>query len=121
MICLSLQITHIFRDLLHGWGSILFCVNVSPAAADYDSTAGVLQYAAMATQIGNAARAEAPKRAIKAKSPNITKKRKVVAAQRPKLRCAPTSVSWSTAGNCQIVGGRRVLELIAEDNECGRD
>jgi hypothetical protein len=82
------QITHIFRDLLHGWGSILFCVNVSPAAADYDSTAGVLQYAAMATQIGNAARAEAPKRAIKAKSPNITKKRNFVVASRPKLRCA---------------------------------
>ena len=74
----GLQITHILRDLLHGWGSILFCVNVSPAALDYDSTAGVLQYAAMATQIGNAARAEAPKRARKAMSPNISKKRKVM-------------------------------------------
>ena len=74
----ALQITHILRDLLHGWGTILFCVNVSPAAPDYDTTAGVLQYAAMATHIGNAARAEAPKRVKKAISPNITKKRKIV-------------------------------------------
>ncbi len=41
----------------------------------------------MATQIGNAARAEAPKRAVKARSPNITKKKKFVAPSRPKLRC----------------------------------
>ena len=33
------------------------------------------QYASLATQIGKAARAEAPVRALKAISPNITKKR----------------------------------------------
>lgn len=34
-----------------------------------------VQYASLATQIGTAARAEAPVRALKAISPNITKKR----------------------------------------------
>ncbi len=35
----------------------------------------LVQYASLATQIGTAARAEAPIRALKAISPNITKKR----------------------------------------------
>ena len=40
-----------------------------------DCSVVLLQYAAVATQIGTAARAEAPVRALKAISPNITKKR----------------------------------------------
>ena len=40
-----------------------------------DCSIVLLQYAAVATQIGTAARAEAPVRALKAISPNITKKR----------------------------------------------
>ena len=59
------QVTHLFRDVLHGWGQILLCVNVSPAARDYDETARVLRYAALATQIGTAARAEPPLRVLK--------------------------------------------------------
>ena len=57
--------THLFRDVLHGWGQILLCVNVSPAARDYDETARVLRYAALATQIGTAARADPPLRVLK--------------------------------------------------------
>lgn len=68
-----LQITYIFRDVLHGWGSLTLCVNISPAATCYGATTSVLQYAAMATQIGHASRAEAPKKAARAKSPNVTK------------------------------------------------
>lgn len=67
----SLQITYLLRDVLHGWGSLVFCVHINPAACEYDSTACVLQYAAIATQIGNAARSAAPKRAITAKSPQL--------------------------------------------------
>ncbi|BDA50338.1 probable Kinesin-like protein KIF22 at N-terminal half [Coccomyxa sp. Obi] len=77
------HVTHLFRDVLHGWGQILLCVNVSPAACDYDETARVLRYAALATQIGTAARAEPPLRVLKAKSPNITKKRKAAAEPQP--------------------------------------
>eukprot|EP00884_Botryococcus_braunii_P003070 jgi/Botrbrau1/12764/Bobra.0238s0003.1 len=74
------KVTHLFRDVLHGWGQILLCVNVSPTSRDYDETARVLRYAAMAAQIGVAARAEAPLRALKAITPNITKKRALRAA-----------------------------------------
>ena len=38
-----MQVTHIFRDVLHGWGQILLSVNISPDAADYDETAHVLR------------------------------------------------------------------------------
>jgi len=57
------QVTHLFRDVLHGWGQLLLCVNVSPAARDYDETARVLRYAAVAAQVGTAARAQPPLRA----------------------------------------------------------
>lgn len=56
----------------------------------------LLQYASLATQIGTAAMAEAPVRALKAISPNITKKRvpKPVLAE----RCASTFAAFhSTA------------------------
>ncbi|KAK9805478.1 hypothetical protein WJX72_000545 [[Myrmecia] bisecta] len=69
------KVTYLFRDVLHGWGQILLSVNVSPNAKDYDETTHVLKYAALAAQIGTAARLEAPARALKAVSPNITKKR----------------------------------------------
>ncbi len=35
--------THLFRDVLHGWGRILLSVNVSPCARDYDETSHVLK------------------------------------------------------------------------------
>ena len=60
-----LQVTHLFRDVLHGWGQILLAVCASPAARDYDETARVLRYASLATQIGTAARAQPPLRVLK--------------------------------------------------------
>lgn len=71
------RVTHLFRDVLHGWGRVLLSVNVSPCARDYDETSHVLKYAAMATQIGNAARLDAPGRraATKAASPVLGAKR----------------------------------------------
>ncbi|KAA6416833.1 MAG: kinesin motor domain containing [Trebouxia sp. A1-2] len=80
------KVTHLFRDVLHGWGQILLSVNVSPCAKDYDETSHVLKYASLATQIGTAARAEAPIRALKAISPNITKKRV------PRLETVPSNL-----------------------------
>jgi hypothetical protein len=38
-----LQVTHLFRDVLHGWGRVLLSVNVSPCACDYDETSHVLK------------------------------------------------------------------------------
>ena len=38
-----LQVTHLFRDALHGWGQILLSVNVSPCAKEYDETSHVLK------------------------------------------------------------------------------
>lgn len=46
-----MQVTHIFRDVLHGWGQILLSVNISPDAADYDETAHVLKVGIQARQI----------------------------------------------------------------------
>ena len=57
--------THLFRDVLHGWGGVLLAVCASPAARDYDETARVLRYACLASQIGTAARAEPPLRALR--------------------------------------------------------
>ena len=59
------QVTHLFRDVLHGWGQLLLCVNVSPTARDYDETARVLRYAAVAAQVGTAARAQPPLRPLR--------------------------------------------------------
>ena len=39
----DLQVTHLFRDVLHGWGQIMLSVNVSPCAKDYDETSHVLK------------------------------------------------------------------------------
>lgn len=39
----SLQVTHLFRDALHGWGQVVLSVNVSPCAKDYDETTHVLK------------------------------------------------------------------------------
>ena len=38
-----MQVTHLFRDVLHGWGQIMLSVNVSPCAKDYDETSHVLK------------------------------------------------------------------------------
>ena len=77
--------THLFRDVLKGWGRIVLSVSVSPAASDYDETARVLRYAATAAQINIVASA-APPRALRAQSPNITKKRRL---QAPQAAAAP--------------------------------
>ena len=62
---------------------------------DTEQTAVVLlQYASMATQIGTAARAEAPLRALKAISPNITKKR--VPKPAPATRYSMLQSSFAT-------------------------
>lgn len=37
------QVTHLFRDALHGWGQVILSVNVSPCAKDYDETSHVLK------------------------------------------------------------------------------
>jgi hypothetical protein len=69
------KVTHLFRDALHGWGHVVLSVNVSPCARDYDETAHVLRYAALATQIGTVQAAAAPRRTIKAKSPEGLRRR----------------------------------------------
>ncbi|KAK3246715.1 hypothetical protein CYMTET_43762 [Cymbomonas tetramitiformis] len=50
------KVTHIFRDVLHGWGKILLVVNVSPVSCDYDETVNVLKYAAIASTINTVAK-----------------------------------------------------------------
>jgi hypothetical protein len=50
------QVTHLFRDVLHGWGRVLLVTNVSASAADYDETVAVLKYAALASTISTVAR-----------------------------------------------------------------
>lgn len=39
----AVQVTHLFRDALHGWGQVVLSVNVSPCAKDYDETSHVLK------------------------------------------------------------------------------
>lgn len=45
------KLTHLFRDVLLGWGNFVLCVNVSPSASDFEETHHVLKYAALATSI----------------------------------------------------------------------
>lgn len=60
-----------------------------------------MQYASLATQIGTAARAEAPVRALKAISPNITKKRVTKPEPVPRyMRHSPHTDSQ----NCSLYG-----------------
>ncbi len=37
------KVTHIFRDVLHGWGRLVLSVSVSPGASDYDESHNVLK------------------------------------------------------------------------------
>ena len=85
------QVTHLFRDALRGWGRIVLSVSVSPAACDYDETARVLRYAATAAQINIVATAAAaPPRPLRAVSPNITKKHRLQAPPAEAHRSAST-------------------------------
>ncbi|KAK9917104.1 hypothetical protein WJX75_000928 [Coccomyxa subellipsoidea] len=113
------KVTHLFRDVLHGWGQILLCVNVSPAARDYDETARVLRYAALATQIGTAARAEPPLRVLKAKSPNITKKRKLAAdsVEAAKGKAAKRAGNAAAAGDDATHNGGDSAKDVSDDDE----
>ena len=49
-----MQITHLFRNVLHARGAVLLCVNVSPAPEDYDDTARVLSVAQQAWAVSSA-------------------------------------------------------------------
>ena len=49
-----MQITHLFRNVLHARGAVLLCVNVSPAPEDYDDTARVLSVAQQAWAVNSA-------------------------------------------------------------------
>ena len=60
-----MQITHLFRDMLLGWGQLLLCMNVSSAPEDYDDTARVLNVAQQAYAVSMAARRTAPIKAPK--------------------------------------------------------
>lgn len=60
-----IQLTHLLRDVLHGWGQLLMCVNVSPTAKDFEATVDTLRYATLARRIGTAARAQPPARVIR--------------------------------------------------------
>ena len=60
-----MQLTHLLRDVLHGWGQLLMCVNVSPTATDFEATVDTLRYATLARRIGTAARVQPPARAIR--------------------------------------------------------
>jgi hypothetical protein len=43
LLLLLLQITHLFKDVLHGNGRFVMVVNVSPAAEEFNETKRVLQ------------------------------------------------------------------------------
>jgi hypothetical protein len=49
--CRESKITHLFRDVLHGYGHLVLSVSVSPMALDYEETHHVLRYAALAGSI----------------------------------------------------------------------
>lgn len=50
------QVTHIFRDVLHGWGRVVLVTNVGSSPHDYDETVNVLKYAAIASTISTVAK-----------------------------------------------------------------
>lgn len=68
-----LQLTHIFRDILHGYGQLVLCVNVSPDSQDREESSHVLNYGSLATHIQMAAQGHAAPRVVRAVSPNVLK------------------------------------------------
>jgi hypothetical protein len=54
------QVTHLFRDVLHGWGRVLLVTNVSASAADYDETLAVLKYAVQSRRLLSSLNASSP-------------------------------------------------------------
>ncbi|PRW57364.1 Kinesin KIF19 [Chlorella sorokiniana] len=112
------KVTHLFRDALHGWGQVLLSVNVSPASKDYDETAHVLKYAALATQIGTIQAAEAPRRTIKAVSPAIKKvKRKAALPPEARGQGAKAKKAKKAAAAPAAAGKQADLEAAAEAGE----
>jgi hypothetical protein len=43
LVCCALQITHLFKQVLHGNGRFVMVVNVSPASEAFNETKRVLQ------------------------------------------------------------------------------
>jgi hypothetical protein len=43
LLLLLLQVTHLFKDVLHGHGRFVMVVNVNPAADEFNETKRVLQ------------------------------------------------------------------------------
>jgi hypothetical protein len=47
LMLLLLQVTHLFKDVLHGNGRFVMVVNVNPAADEFNETKRVLQVGPM--------------------------------------------------------------------------
>ncbi len=87
------QLTHIFRDILHGYGQLVMCVNVSPDTCDREESINVLKYASMATHIRMAASTQAKPRVLQCREPSML-------GRRVERRAVDTG-----GGECGWVGG----------------
>jgi len=72
------KVTHMFRDALHGYGTVVLSVNASANPADFDETVRVLKYGAAANQIVVMHNIELPKRKVKTVVPFNLKPRKMI-------------------------------------------
>jgi len=90
------KITHLFRDALHGWGRVTLVTCVSPAPAEYDETAHVLRYAAIASHIQTAASLPEAPEAPPAKRRRASAQGPAPAAQDPPAP-APAPAAPATA------------------------
>ena len=72
------KVTHMFRDALHGYGTVVLSINASANPADFDETVRVLKYGAAASQIVVMHNAEPPKRKVKSVIPFNLRPRKMI-------------------------------------------
>lgn len=76
------KVTHLFRDVFHGYGRVILSVCVSPSAGDFDESVRVLKYAVTASRISTIEFPEPPKRKIRNETPITLKRHRLIVEEK---------------------------------------
>ncbi|KAI8111629.1 hypothetical protein M9435_004129 [Picochlorum sp. BPE23] len=90
------KVTHLFRDVFHGYGRVILSVCVSPSAGDFDETVRVLKYAVTASKISTIECPEPPKRKIRNETPITLKRHRLIVEE--KLDTLPEATEKQAEG-----------------------
>ena len=76
------KVTHLFRDVFHGYGRVILSVCVSPSIGDFDETVRVLKYAVTASRISTIECPEPSKRKIRNETPITLKRHRLIVEEK---------------------------------------